>query len=30
MKECKYVDAPTVEQILETEQEVYDYIGSRW
>ena len=30
MNECKYVDAPTVEQILETEQEVYDYIGSRW
>ena len=30
MKECKYVAAPTVEQILETEQEVYDYIGSRW
>ena len=30
MKECKYVDAPTVEQILETEQEVYEFIGSRW
>lgn len=30
MKECKFVDVPTVEQILETEQEVYDFIDSRW
>jgi hypothetical protein len=24
------VDCPNVEQILETEREVYDFIDSRW
>lgn len=30
MQECKYCENPTVEQILETEQEAYEFIGSRW
>lgn len=30
MKECRFCENPTVEQILETEQEAYDFIGSRW
>ncbi|MGN0341291.1 MAG: 1-deoxy-D-xylulose-5-phosphate reductoisomerase [Roseburia sp.] len=30
MQHCGFVAAPTVEQILDTEQEVYEYIESRW
>ena len=30
MKQTKFIDAPTLEQILETEQEAYEFIGSRW
>ena len=30
MEQCNYVDVPNVEQILETEQAVYDFIDSRW
>lgn len=30
MERCTYVDAPDVEQILATEQEVYEFIDSRW
>lgn len=30
MEQCRFVDHPTVEEILATEQEVYEYIESRW
>ena len=30
MANCKFVDAPTVEQILETEKAAYEFIESRW
>ncbi|MBR1391993.1 MAG: 1-deoxy-D-xylulose-5-phosphate reductoisomerase [Lachnospiraceae bacterium] len=30
MRDCSRVEHPTVEQILSTEQEVYEYIESRW
>lgn len=30
MQECEYKKNPNVGQILETEQEVYEFIGSRW
>lgn len=30
MNQTKFIDAPTLEQILETEQEAYTFIGSRW
>lgn len=30
MQEAAYIDAPSVEQILETEQETYEFIESRW
>ena len=30
MNQTKFIDNPTLEQILETEQEAYDFIGSRW
>ena len=30
MEQCAYVDAPDVDEILATEQEVYDFIDSRW
>lgn len=30
MDNCKFMDHPNVEQILETEQEAYDFISSRW
>ena len=30
MQDCRFVSEPTVEQILDTEQEVYEYIESRW
>ena len=30
MENIKYIDNPTVEQILETEKTVYEMIESRW
>ena len=30
MNHIGFIDNPTLEQILETEQEAYDFIGSRW
>lgn len=30
MESCHFVDAPNLEQILQTEQEVYQWIESRW
>ena len=30
MNQTKFIDNPTLEQILETEQEAYAFIGSRW
>lgn len=30
MEACSFVDNPDVDQILATEQEVYDFIDSRW
>jgi len=30
MNQTKFIEAPTLEQILETEQEAYAFIGSRW
>lgn len=30
MEHCRFVDHPTVEEILATEQEAYEYIESRW
>lgn len=30
MEHCSFVACPTVEEILETEQEAYEFIGSRW
>lgn len=30
MNQTKFIDNPTLEQILATEQEAYDFIGSRW
>jgi 1-deoxy-D-xylulose-5-phosphate reductoisomerase len=30
MEQCAFIDAPDVEQILATEQQVYDFIDSRW
>lgn len=30
MEQCRFVELPDVEQILATEQEVYDFIDSRW
>jgi 1-deoxy-D-xylulose-5-phosphate reductoisomerase len=30
MEQASFVDSPNVEQILETEREVYDFIDSRW
>ncbi len=30
MEACSFVDSPDVDQILATEQEVYDFIDSRW
>lgn len=30
MNQTKFIDNPTLEQILETEQEAYEFIGSRW
>ena len=30
MNQTKFIDSPTLEQILATEQEAYDFIGSRW
>ncbi len=30
MEACRFVDNPDVDQILATEQEVYDFIDSRW
>ena len=30
IKQTIFIDAPTLEQILETEQEAYEFIGSRW
>ena len=30
MENCSYVDAPTVDEILDTEKAAYEYIESRW
>ncbi|MBR2046582.1 MAG: 1-deoxy-D-xylulose-5-phosphate reductoisomerase, partial [Agathobacter sp.] len=30
MKQTGFIENPTLEQILETEQEAYEFIGSRW
>ena len=30
MKQTRFIENPTLEQILETEQEVYEFIASRW
>ena len=30
MNQTGFIENPTLEQILETEQEAYDFIGSRW
>ena len=30
MNHIKFIENPTLEQILETEQEAYAFIGSRW
>ena len=30
MKQIGYIDNPTLDQILETEQEAYEFISSRW
>ena len=30
MENCKFVEAPTVDQILETEKAAYEFIESRW
>jgi 1-deoxy-D-xylulose-5-phosphate reductoisomerase len=30
MEQCSYIANPNVEQILDTEQEIYEFIDSRW
>ena len=30
MNDCKFIDNPSVDEILETEKEVYEYIDERW
>ncbi len=30
MAQCKMIEHPNVDEILETEQEAYEFIGSRW
>lgn len=30
MENCKYISSPNVDEILATEQEAYEFIGSRW
>jgi 1-deoxy-D-xylulose-5-phosphate reductoisomerase len=30
MEQCKFIDSPNIDEILATEQEAYDFIGSRW
>jgi 1-deoxy-D-xylulose-5-phosphate reductoisomerase len=30
MAQCTFVEAPNVDQILETEQEIYEFIDGRW
>lgn len=30
MEQCRFMELPDVEEILETEQEVYEFIDSRW
>jgi 1-deoxy-D-xylulose-5-phosphate reductoisomerase len=30
MEQCRFIDHPNVDEILETEQETYEFIGSRW
>lgn len=30
MENCKYISNPNVDEILATEQEAYEFIGSRW
>jgi 1-deoxy-D-xylulose-5-phosphate reductoisomerase len=30
MEQCSYIANPDVEQILDTEQEIYEFIDSRW
>jgi 1-deoxy-D-xylulose-5-phosphate reductoisomerase len=30
MAQCTFIEAPNVEQILETEQEIYEFIDGRW
>ena len=30
MEECRFIEYPDVDEILATEQEAYEFIGSRW
>jgi hypothetical protein len=30
MEACKFRDNPSLDEILETEQETYEFIGGRW
>ena len=30
MEQTKFIENPSLEQILATEQEAYEFIGSRW
>lgn len=30
MEECRFIEDPDVDEILETERETYEFIGSRW
>ncbi len=30
MEECRFIEHPGVDEILATEQEAYEFIGSRW
>ena len=30
MNECKYIDNPSIDEILKTEKEVYNFIDGRW
>ena len=30
MNQTKFIADPTLDQILETEKEAYDFIGGRW
>jgi hypothetical protein len=30
MEQCAFIEAPDVDQILSTEQQIYEFIDSRW